>query len=125
MRSTRYLRINGVTKMKIKSEVIGMQASFFVSAVLAMLMVANAGGWILDVPKSERAAVVCDAWGRCWVTNYDPRRYRHDQEHAWRHWEHDEEHALRHWEHDRERAWRHSRDEWDGRDWHGGRWGEW
>ena len=79
----------------------------------------------LDAQGIERIAIVCDAWGQCFETapNYYGNPY--DDRHAWRHWKRDQEHALRHWEHEREHAWKHHWSDWDGHDWHGGRWGDW
>ncbi len=105
--------------MKLKTIFAMLLGCFFLSSAFAMPMTADTAAQPA-IEAIEKIDIVCDPWGNCW-----DRHWEHEEEEAWRHWQHDQRRAWRHWEHDVEHAYKHGWDDWDGRDWHGGRWGEW
>lgn len=115
--------------MTLRTICFGAIGALLISSALAMPMAPSASVRAFDGHQIEKAAWVCDAWGRCYHTypsyggygryyggyggyggyynrgygGYGGGYYRrgHDWDNG---------------------GWGHS--DWDGRDWHGGRWGD-
>ncbi len=111
--------------MKLKMISASLLGCFFIPSAFAMPVADGSVAQSLDVRGIAQAALVCDAWGRCYQTypsyggyagyggygsygSYSGGYYRRGGD-----WDDDEGYRGG------------GRRDWDGRDWHGGRWGEW